>query len=65
MKRRIYTLALTAALLLAVLPARAWASEAFAPVETYSDQFSDVTVSDWYYECLLYTSDAADEPPCV
>lgn len=52
MKRRIYTLALTAALLLAVLPARAWASEAFAPVETYSDQFSDVTVSDWYYDAV-------------
>ena len=51
MKRRICAWTLTAALLLAVLPAPAQAAEkSFSKVRTYEDRFSDVTPSDWYYE---------------
>ena len=51
MKRRICAWTLTAALLLAVLPAPARAAEkSFSKVRTYEDRFSDVTPSDWYYE---------------
>lgn len=50
MKRRIHTLILTAALLLALLPVRAYAAESFAPAEAYAGQFADVKASDWFYE---------------
>ena len=50
MKRRIHTLILTAALLLALLPVRAYAWSSFAPVEAYAGQFADVKASDWFYE---------------
>ena len=51
MKRRICAWTLTAALLLAVLPAPAQAAEkSFSKVRTYEDRFSDVASSDWYYE---------------
>lgn len=49
-KRRIHTLILVTALLLALLPARAYASESFAPMEAYTGQFADVKTSDWFYE---------------
>lgn len=48
MKRRIYALALAAALLTAVLPVQARA--AFALSGTYEGRFSDVAPSAWYYE---------------
>lgn len=50
MKQRIYTLVLTAAMLLAVLPVQARAAENFVPSAVYENQFSDVAASDWYYE---------------
>lgn len=50
MKRRIHTLILTAALLLALLPIRTYAWSSFAPVEAYAGQFADVKASDWFYE---------------
>lgn len=50
MKRRIYTLALTAAMLLSVLPAQARAAGGSVPSAVYEGQFSDVAASAWYYE---------------
>lgn len=50
MKRRIHTLILAAALLLALLPARVYAAESSAPMEAYAGQFADVKASDWFYE---------------
>lgn len=50
MKRRIQLLALTAALLLSILPGQAQAADgAFSVIRAYEETFSDVSPSDWYY----------------
>lgn len=53
MKRRLQILALTAALLLSVLPAQARAAaDGFSPVRAYDGKFSDVSRDDWYYDAV-------------
>lgn len=53
-RRYTAVLALSAALLLGALstPARAEEAEGFAPIRTYTDQFADVSGSDWYYDAV-------------
>ena len=50
MKRRIFTLALTAILLAASLPPAAAADTRFPAVRAYSGQFPDLDAGAWYYD---------------
>lgn len=53
MKRRIFTLALTAILLAAALPDASAADTRFPAVRAYTGQFSDLDAGAWYYEAAV------------